>query len=214
MKTFLRQAAGLGSRLLRQPRRLWLGVLGVLLLAYFFLAAVGGFLIYADPLQPADAVIVLGGGQMSRLETGVELYLQGFVDKVVLTNAVPLPRNPFRNPLLLRRIRAAQLGVPPGDLLTTPILVSSTLDEARAALDLAQSQGWQRIIVVSEPDHTRRAAAIFHDTFTATGIEVIIRPVRQHWFTPWTWMIQPAGWFRVATEVVKLTAYLIGLRLD
>lgn len=202
------------SRLLRQPRRFWLGLLTGMLLAYFYLAAVGAFLIYADPLQPADAVIVLGGGQMSRLETGAELYLQGLVGKVVLTNAVPLPRNPLRNPLLLRRFRAAQMGVPPGDLLITPILVSSTLDEARAALDLAQSQGWQQIIVVSEPYHTRRAAAIFHDYFATSGIRVRIYPVQQHWFTAWTWMFQPAGWYRVATEVGKLTAYLIGLRLD
>lgn len=50
--------------------------------------------------------------------------------------------------------------------------VSDTRDEAVAVSRLAKARGWSRVIVVTHPWHTRRAAAAFEKA----GIRVIRAP--------------------------------------
>ena len=49
----------------------------------------GESLVLAEPLQPADAIVVLAGNAPLRLEHGRDLYLQGWAPLVVVSDVVP-----------------------------------------------------------------------------------------------------------------------------
>ena len=60
----------------------------VLILAVFgigFLPFAGRYLVYQDPLEKADAVIVLAGARVERWLEGVELYRGGWAPQVVIS---------------------------------------------------------------------------------------------------------------------------------
>ena len=71
----------------RRPRIRWVVVPVCLLL---IAAVIGGLPIYVrpqvDPLRHADAILVLGGDGFSRYPFGVDLGMQGWAPKVVLSN--------------------------------------------------------------------------------------------------------------------------------
>ena len=79
---------------------------------------------------------------------------------------------------------------------------------------LAQREGWQSLIVVTSPSHTRRSRAIFRTVFTGTGITVSIRPSISE-----SKGKADAAWWRdehergmVGREYMKLIAFLVGIR--
>ena len=71
----------------RRPRIRWVVVPVCLLL---IAAVIGGLPVYVrpqvDPLRHADAILVLGGDGFSRYPFGVDLGMQGWAPKVVLSN--------------------------------------------------------------------------------------------------------------------------------
>ena len=71
----------------RRPRIRWVVVPVCLLL---IAAVISGLPIYVrpqvDPLRHADAILVLGGDGCSRYPFGVDLGMQGWAPKVVLSN--------------------------------------------------------------------------------------------------------------------------------
>ena len=54
-------------------------------LAAFALMEAGAWLVLEDPLQPADAIVVLGGGAPFRAMEAAKLYNQGWAHQVWLT---------------------------------------------------------------------------------------------------------------------------------
>ena len=50
---------------------------------------VGSFLAKEDPLQPADAILILSGTSMSRPLEGANLYLEGYAPRIVLSRDQP-----------------------------------------------------------------------------------------------------------------------------
>src|SRR5205823_2136678 len=53
------------------------------------LAAVGGFLVVESPLQPAAAIVVLGGGLPFRELEAAALYESGWAEQVLLIPGAP-----------------------------------------------------------------------------------------------------------------------------
>ena len=49
------------------------------------LTRVGELLYYEDPLEPADAIVVLGGGRLDRVVEAADLFAAGYAPTVVLT---------------------------------------------------------------------------------------------------------------------------------
>ena len=58
-------------------------------------------------------------------------------------------------------------------------LVGNTRDEALRVAERFRSQGWRRLLLVTSPTHTRRAAAAFERAGVA---EVIAVPAVETWF--------------------------------
>ncbi len=67
---------------------------GALLSAPFFLISawafprLGAWLVVADPLQKADAIVVLGGTMYERPMEAVELYKEGWASRIYLVRQI------------------------------------------------------------------------------------------------------------------------------
>ena len=129
-----------------------------------------------DPPVAADAVVVLASrlqedGEltsvaMSRLVHGVELLAQGRAGRLVLTELPP----PYKSYAAPARQMLSALGLQAELHSVGP--VERTRDEARQVAALFRSKGWRKVLLVTSPPHSRRAAA----TFEKEGMEVASSP--------------------------------------
>lgn len=132
-----------------------------------------------DREGPADAVFVLGSrlqddGEltataMSRLLHALELLGEGRAPRLVLSE-LPPPYAPYAP---VARVLMARLGMKRDVLAVGPI--GSTRDEAVAVARLFREQRWRRVLLVTSPLHTRRAAAAFE----REGLEVVSSPATE-----------------------------------
>lgn len=171
------------------------------------------WLVVADPLQPADAILVLSG-HAERLFAAYDLYRWGYAPRLLISNQ-RVGRYVFKGqvfpscltaPLILR-----QLGVPESALLVLQE-ARGTYEEACAAATWMLRRNWRRLILVSSPYHMRRAVLTVRKQLRASDSKLIARPAPQSWFGD----SQPhdARWLRtVAHEYLGLGYYWLRGRL-
>lgn len=168
--TLVPAAAALGAALWLTPlRRLAAAAVGLLALLWAAVAFtplvpwLAEGLVRRDPVSAADAVFVFGSrvqedgdpttDAMSRLLKGVELVADGRAP-VLLVSEVPPPAGPY---LPLARAWVARFAGR-GEVASVGRIVN-TRDEAVAVARLFRARGWRRVLAVTSPTHTRRAAA-------------------------------------------------------
>ena len=183
-------------------RSLWIGLLTLTIAAGAYLARaplleqIGRSLVRADPLVRADAIVVLAGGTPLRELEAADLYLAGYAPRIVMTlesesSAPALMRArgvPFESGIELRKRIVRALGVP--DEAVTVLdhaRAESTRSEAELIRDWISSTRFRRIIIVTAPYHTRRAAIIFNRTLRGREVEVLVRPASHDAFNSQDW---------------------------
>ncbi|HVO68451.1 MAG TPA: YdcF family protein, partial [Aggregatilineaceae bacterium] len=115
-----------------------------------WLPLIGEYLVVSDPLQPADAIVVLSGGGPERVVQGAELFNEGYASWFVVTNySLRLPGLRVRYSDLMKT-EAESHGIPEDRILTAPHTVKTTYEEAKAIKELANSQGFKSLIVVTD----------------------------------------------------------------
>jgi uncharacterized SAM-binding protein YcdF (DUF218 family) len=124
---------------------------------------------HEDPLQHADAVIVLAGAHDGREKYGLEVARQVSASTLVLSD-------PYRpNDAVMRH---ACKGVQDGVTVLCPRpALTTTRGEAMMARSLAAERHWNRIIVVSWRHHLPRARFIFSQCFSRSPGAVLMRAV-------------------------------------
>lgn len=146
------------------------------LVAVLIVAGIGGYLwlgrIGDDPLQPADAVIVLAGTHDGRESYGLELARQTGAGTLVLSD--PYPAN---DPVMRRACTGRHRSV---TVLCRRPVPATTRGEARQAYTLAREHHWRRIVVVSWSYHLPRARFIFSQCFSDRPGDLIMRAVPHH----------------------------------
>ena len=159
------------------------------------LTRVGGLLYHADELAPADAIAVLGGGQLDRVVEAADLVAAGYAPIVLLTRA---PEVPVIAELQARGIDVSTdlearldyleaLGVPRDATTVLQRVVASTQAEAELIVEWAESRQISRIIVVTDGFHTSRARFVFDRVLRGRPTEILIRPSSTFAFDPATW---------------------------
>lgn len=199
-----------------RPRRRWpialaLTVCCLLLAMIWLFPSIGNFLIVADPLQPADALVPLGGDQ-SRVVYSASLFQQGYAPWFVVSDAwIDNSSSPLAYANDMIAIANAH-GVPRDRIIIPPGMPRSTYTEALGIRALAQTQGWHALIVVTSPYHTHRTRVILRDVFQDTGITIMVQPVRAHWYQADSWWQSQSGWQATMSEYGKFFLYRIGYR--
>jgi uncharacterized SAM-binding protein YcdF (DUF218 family) len=150
----------------------------------------------------ADAVVVLSSrvqpdGDLTthaetRLLRGLELVEAKYAPRLILTE-LPPPGPSYRD---AAREMAKRLGITAEIESVGP--VGDTHDEAVAVAALAKEKGWKRILLVTSPTHSQRAAG----TFRKAGLEVISTPSRETGYDlekP----VQPGDRLRAFTDALR-----------
>jgi uncharacterized SAM-binding protein YcdF (DUF218 family) len=139
------------------------------------LAAVGvsGHWLFADAaddeLQPADAVVVLGGEHDGRELYGIQLARQLGASAVLLSNPYPPDDR-----LMLTLCNARPDGI---EVICRAPSPATTRGEALIARQLASDRGWKRIAVVTWRFHLLRARMIFEQCYSPDPGRIIMQAV-------------------------------------
>lgn len=166
------------------------GVLAALLLACLLTPALRvplAALTLAQPPARADVIVVLGGGvqcgaatleasSMTRLDRGLELWRAGYAPVLTVSEQSGLI-GPADCPKMsaLERAQITALYPQNGPQVLTLANVTTTTDEAARVRDFARQRGWTRVLLVTTPSHSRRAAGLF----ARHGLTVISVPARE-----------------------------------
>jgi uncharacterized SAM-binding protein YcdF (DUF218 family) len=182
----------------------------------------GGLLFHADPLTPADAIVVLGGGMGDRNIEAADLFAEGYGPTIVLTRP---PDHPVRAALRARGLSAppdieirldnlAALGVPRVDVTVLQRTVESTGGEASLVAEWVEARDIARLIVVTSAFHTSRTRYVFEQAFRHLDTEVLIRPSRLSTFDPSAWWQSRTelrnGLFELQKYAYYRLTYLLG----
>jgi uncharacterized SAM-binding protein YcdF (DUF218 family) len=166
---------------------------------WFALAHVGQWLLIDEPLRPAQAIVVLGGGQAWRSIEAARLYKAGWAPEIWLTLGTPNDQDaemaaigfPVDSESQLSRRVLVRLGVPEAAIRDIPKEVDNTLAELRAIADYARARPAGPIILVTSKFHTRRVRVIWNAI--APGRAAIVRYKSSDPF-------DPARWWRTTTD--------------
>jgi uncharacterized SAM-binding protein YcdF (DUF218 family) len=170
-------------------RRLRTAVEAVLVVILVLLIDVGvsGYFLFAkaeeDPLQPADAIVVLGGEHDGREDYGITLAKQGWASTVVLSNPYLVPDG------VMEGACRDTVGVAgPVEVLCPVPDPLTTRGEALMVRRLAEERSWTRLIVVTWRYHMPRARMIFRQCFSNADGALTLRAVpRRYHFSPLFW---------------------------
>lgn len=122
-----------------------------------------------DEKRQADVAIVLGAaayeGQVSpvyqeRINHGITLYKEGYVDKIIVTGGVGEGNE--KSDAYYAKEYAISMGVPEEDILTedTSTITQENLENAKVIME---QNGYDTAIIVSDPLHMKRAMLLAKD---------------------------------------------------
>jgi uncharacterized SAM-binding protein YcdF (DUF218 family) len=197
----------------------------IILLAGMLLAGGGFFYLghmitSTDPVEPADAVFVLGGSWLSRSLEAVRLYQEGKARHILISRggdeyeAEWLVRRGIRIPSeadIQYDVIVNQLHIPAAAVVVLPQLVDNTAQEAEAAQVKVAAERWKKLIVLTDRASSRRAGFAFRRVL-GNQVQVIISCNRNDPYNPSRWWATRWSLRTTFYEVPKLLAYWAGLR--
>jgi len=133
------------------------------------LRAVGGWLKVEGELQHADAIVVLAGGTPRREATAAAVWKEGWAPQIIISKAYERPDVREMIALGVRKLDQQSearkvleaYGVPADRITAIPDVSRTTEPELAMVRDLARKHGYQRLILVTSPHHTRRVRLIW-----------------------------------------------------
>jgi uncharacterized SAM-binding protein YcdF (DUF218 family) len=206
----------------RKSRVLWLGValLTTLVLVAFghpsLFRGVASFLIVEDRLEPAAAIVALGGQAPFRQMEAARLYHAGWAPLVFVVQEGPsdeaaalrelgieiLPEWELSRQVLLRR------GVPASAIVVPREKSIGTLEELQAMYGALRSKD-APVILVTSKFHTRRASLTWNYV-TQGRSKAIVRAAGQDPFDPARWWGERRFVLAVVREYLGLVNYYAG----
>ncbi|MBI9047575.1 MAG: YdcF family protein [Anaerolineaceae bacterium] len=178
------------------------------------LSAAGSVLVIADPIDKADAAVILSGGEMERLTTASILYHNQTVEKVIITETGNTVEALDASYTKLYKEHLRNHDVPDDAVLITTGISSSTYDEANAVKDLLYKVDLGTVIVVTDPYHTFRTRLIFREVFANSNKSASVIPSDDHWYKSTTWFLSIRGWKTTMLEYIKVVGYFFGYKTD
>ncbi len=131
-------------------------VSGTVLFKEEILTGIGAFLVVERPLQKADVIVVFGGAEkLERLSHAVQLYRQGYAEKIFLSGGIGKYPKPISWAFRMKE-QAVKWGIPPERIILDE-KAESTYDNARNTVQLFKEQGFRSGILVTSPYHMRRS---------------------------------------------------------
>ena len=178
------------------------GLIGLFMLA-------GKYLVYSDPLEPVDLIVVLSGNDESRVREAAAMYKDGIAYNILLTRTTQtygeynIPYTEFQRSMLV------DMRIPDGGIYTSEFIAKNTGQEATGIINRMYDLGFHSAVVVTDAWHTRRVKTIFTDSFSNTPFRVLVHPVPNSGYNKYFWWLSPEGWGHTVSEYVRLLGYII-----
>ena len=197
---------------------LFAAIVGVIAGASIIFLGVGRWLVVQDPLDKAQAIVVLSGGMPVRAREAAKLYNAGCAPQVWLTRGIEPAAS-------LQEMHIAYLGEDYFDLLVLmhegvpsnaihivePRIVN-TADEIGAVAAELQRQNDTTVIIVTSKAHTRRVHTLWRELSGGRG-RAIVRAASTDTFAPDHWWRSSGDALDVVREVLGLLNAWAGLPL-
>lgn len=171
------------------------------------LSALGRGLVENDPLQKAEAALVLDGdGSGNRILKAAELVRQGYAPVAIISGANPtygVHSCDLAIPFAVRH------GYPEAYFEHLESDALSTETEAAVALQVIRRRGLHRILLVTSDYHTRRAAQIYRAQ--APEITFIVVAAPDEHFSPNGWWRDRQGRKVFLLEAEKTVAHWLSM---
>jgi len=165
----------------------------------------------------ADAIVILSGGKLTRVPKALEMWTDGYSASLFLTDEKSVA--PKYQHLVISNMEFAtkfvegtETNVTFGVIPSIGDGATSTFDEAADALVFAKERQWERIIIVTDGFHTRRALLAFEKVFDRSGIEVQVAAASNEVFDSGNWWTSDRGISAFVLETIKFPVYLFWSR--
>jgi len=163
--------------------RLLLSVAFILSLIWISVPIMEWYLIVDQPLQSADALVVMAGSMDERLPAAALLYKNKVANKILLTNdgvSSAFSEEKHRN---LYQIEWAELdllktGIPENAILKLSHTSSGTIYDALNSRTAVLDKGIKSIIIVTSDYHTKRSLWTFKRVYKGYPVRIGVYPVK------------------------------------
>ena len=174
------------------------------------LRTAGRALVVDEPIEPADVIVVTVDAGAAGVLEAADLVRSGTATRVAVFGEPPeatgreLVRRgvPYESPAdrSIRQLRT--LGVPTIEQIPSP--VDGTEDEGRVLQDWCGQRRIRSVVVVTNPDHSRRLGRVLHRAMDGHQTKVMVRFARYSQFDPDRWWQTRAGSRTGIIELEKL----------
>ncbi|WP_420631737.1 YdcF family protein [Candidatus Leptofilum sp.] len=188
--------------------RVFTGIVALIILFGWYAAMTVFLFSLRDETRSADAAIVLGAAVVrdrpsavfrERINHAIQLYQDGTVEKLIFTGGVG-NRDELAEGEVGRNYAIAR-GVKPADILVETAS-TSTFENLQNAQLVAQQNGLETFLIVSTPNHMRRALAVA-DSLNMEAYSSPTRSIR--------WINNATRTFSYVREVVAFSVYFLKL---
>jgi uncharacterized SAM-binding protein YcdF (DUF218 family) len=180
-----------------------------LLLAVISFLLIGHWLVAEDPLEKAQAIVVLSGGMPLRATEAAKLYREGFAPKVWLTRStepgetlkamqIPYVGEDFYDTRIL-----IHEGVPAEAIHVLEPAIINTADEITAVSEALAEEKGDTVIIVTSKVHTRRVRILWR-RLGKPGGKGIIRAASDDPF-------EPGRWWRTSHDALDVVREVLGI---
>jgi uncharacterized SAM-binding protein YcdF (DUF218 family) len=183
------------------------GTLGILVV--ILLLGVGRWLVVEDPLENAQAIVVLSGGMPVRAIEAAKLYRAGYAPVVWLTrnpqvqNALaPMGIHFVGEEVYSYRVLMHE-GVPPEAIRVLPEAIVNTADEMNAVATELSRENAHTVIFVTTKAHTRRVRTLWKKIGSRQA-RAVVRAASGDPF-------QPGHWWRASGDALEVVREVLGL---
>jgi uncharacterized SAM-binding protein YcdF (DUF218 family) len=202
----------------RRPR-LWVALAGFLLFAAVFaFLNVGRWLSVEDPLEKADAIVVLSGRMPDRALEAARIYKGGYAPEVWLTHStepgVTLQKLSvaYTSEDTYDKLILEHQGVPENAIRILDPPIVNTADEMKTIGQALKQGKLHKVILVTSKVHTRRTRTLWKHLSRQNG-ETIVRGVSDDPFDPAHWWGTTGDALDVVREVLGMLNAWAGLPL-
>jgi len=173
------------------------------------LLGVGRWLVVEDPLDKAQAIVVLSGRMPMRAKEAARLYNAAYAPQIWLTRSsepaaslqemhIAFLGEDFYNSRVLMHE-----GVPSNAILALEPAIDNTADEIRAIAEELEREKGSAVIIVTTKVHTRRVHMLWKELSGGRG-RVIVRAASTDSF-------EPGHWWRSTRDALDVVRETLGV---
>jgi uncharacterized SAM-binding protein YcdF (DUF218 family) len=200
------------ARVVSRPRRWELAAIAAAIVIFSLLVVffgVGRWLVVEDPLQKANAIVVLSGRMPVRALEAARIYKAGYAPEVWLTRSeepektlkqmgISYVGEDFYNLRVL-----VHEGVPPDAIRVLVQPIVNTADETQVVGSELRRTNGRAVIIVTSKAHTRRVRTLWRKSGGGSG-KAIVRAASGDPF-------DPAHWWRTSSDALDVVREVLGL---